>query len=240
MNLFECLLVALLLAFAPPTPSAPQCPTVVVSCPDEQGTGKHITFTVSVSGGDPSVTPTFKWAVSSGTISGGQGTSSITVDNSNAPASGALTATVEVGGYERSCTTSTGCTLTVCKSPLPRKVEEYGAVSLGDEKERLNHFYTELLNDPTARGYLICYGGRRSRAGEAERRCYRAREYLVATRGLDNSRVVTVDGGLREEPTTEFWLVPTGATPPTASPTVDPAETQAAARPRRGARRGRR
>ncbi len=94
-----------------------------------------------------------------------------------------------------------------------------------------------MQNDPTSQGYLVCYGGRRGRTGEAQRRCDRAKDYLVTTRGIDGSRVVTVDGGFREDLTVELWIVPSGATPPAASPTVDPSEvrpTRAPTRRRRG------
>jgi hypothetical protein len=49
---------------------------------------------------------------------------------------------------------------------------------------------------------------------------------------------VTVDGGFREDLTVELWIVPSGATPPENSPTVDPSEVQTI-QPRRGRRRGR-
>ncbi|HEX8285788.1 MAG TPA: PKD domain-containing protein [Pyrinomonadaceae bacterium] len=204
-----------------PVPSPPQCPTVVVSCPDDTlDPSRPKTFTAEVSGGDPNVTPTFKWTVSGGAISDGQGTNSITVDTTGVASSTTTTATVDVGGYDRSCQTSASCTRNIV-CPLPaRKIDEYGRIPFGDEKARLNNMREELQNDPTAQGYLICYGGRRGRAGEARRLCERARDYLVATRGIEGSRVVTVEGGLREEPTTEFWIVPSGATPPTPTPTV--------------------
>ncbi|HEX9919834.1 MAG TPA: hypothetical protein VGA87_11735, partial [Pyrinomonadaceae bacterium] len=74
-------------ASAQPSASAPasaeqQCPTVTVSCPDTAAENLEdaLTFTANVSGGDPNVTPTFNWTVSAGTISSGQGTSSIKVD----------------------------------------------------------------------------------------------------------------------------------------------------------------
>jgi hypothetical protein len=43
---------------------------------------------------------------------------------------------------------------------------------------------------------------------------------MVNTRGVDPGRIVTVDGGYREDMTVELWIVPSGATPPTASPTL--------------------
>jgi hypothetical protein len=223
------------------TPPPPPCPRVSVSCPDTGTVGTPVTFTANVSEGDPNVTPTYNWTVSAGSISSGQGTSSITVDTTGIAGGTTITATVDVGGYDRSCSTSSSCTVNFPANPLARKVDEYGNIRFNDEKARLDNYAIELQNDPTSQGYLICYGGRRGRAGEAQRRCDRAKDYLATTRGIDASRIVTVDGGYKEDLTVELWVVPTGAQPPAASPSVDPSEVQAtpAPRPRRGRRRGR-
>jgi hypothetical protein len=220
------------------TPPAPQisCPTVTVSCPDTGTAGTPVTFTANVTSGDTNVTPTFNWTVSAGTISSGQGTSSITVDTTGV--AGTITATVDVGGYDRSCSTSNSCTVSFPVNPPARKIDEYGNIRFNDEKARLDNYAIELQNDPTAQGYLVCYGGRTGRTGEAQRRCDRAKNYLVSTRGIDASRIVTVDGGFREELTVELWVVPSGATPPPNSPTVDPSEVKPTRAPTR--RRGRR
>ncbi|HYE13056.1 MAG TPA: hypothetical protein VD968_01290 [Pyrinomonadaceae bacterium] len=223
-------------------PKPPDCPEVDVSCPaDPVAPGSPITFTATVRGGDPNVTPTFNWTVSAGTISSGQGTSSITVDTTGLPGNSSVTATVDVGGYPRNCPTSDSCTTPIREIRRARKIDEYGNIRFNDEKARLDNFAIELQNDPTSQGYLVCYGGRRGREGEAQRRCDRAKDYLVNTRGIDAGRIVTVDGGFREDLTVELWLVPSGAEPPTASPTVDPSEVQPTRAParRRGRRRGR-
>jgi hypothetical protein len=223
-----------------PTPS---CPTVSVSCPDTGTIGQPVTFTANVSGGDSNVTPTFNWTVSAGTISSGQGTSSITVDTAGVAGGTTITATVDVGGYGRECSTSSSCTVSFPVIKVARKIDEYGNIRFNDEKARLDNFAIELQNDPTSQGYLICYGGRKGKAGEAQRRCDRAKDYLTSTRGIDASRIVTVDGGYREDLTVELWLVPSGANPPTASPNVDPSEVKttsdAPARRRGSRRRGR-
>ena len=105
----------------------------------------------------------------------------------------------------------------------------------------MDNYAIELQNDPTATGQIICYGGRKGRTGEAQRRCDRAKDYLVNTRGISADRIQTVDGGYKEDLTVELWIVPSGATAPQASPTVDPSEVQASPAPRpRRPRRGRR
>ena len=206
-----------------PAPTAVPCPTVAVSCPSEPvrpgAAGPPISFTARVNGGDPTVKPTFNWAVSAGTIKSGQGTASITVDPTSLPPGSSLTATVDVGGYDRSCNTSASCSTAPWCPVVARKFDEYGVIAVGLEKFLLDNFTVELQNDPTAQGYLICYGGRRSRAGEARRRCERARTYLISTRGIEAPRVVTVDGGLRDALTLELWLMPSGATTPQPTPT---------------------
>jgi hypothetical protein len=221
-------------------PTPPPCPTVSVSCPDTGTIGQPVTFTANVSAGDPNVTPTFNWTVSAGTISSGQGTSSITVDTTGVGGGTTITATVDVGGYDRSCSTSSSCTVSFARTIEARKIDEYGNIRFNDEKARLDNYAIELQNDPTAQGYLICYGGRKGRTGEGQRRCDRAKDYLVNTRGISGDRIVTVDGGYKEDLTVELWVVPSGAKAPQANPTVDPSEVKAtpAPRPRRG-RRGR-
>ena len=130
--------------------------------------------------------------------------------------------------------------------PAPTQFDTYGRIARNDEKARLDNFAIQLQNDPGAQGYIIAYGGRRGPAGEAQTRADFARNYLVNSRGIDPGRLMTVDGGFREEATTELWLVPSGATAPTASPNVDASEVQTTRTPRRRAprrapgRRGRR
>lgn len=107
-----------------------------------------------------------------------------------------------------------------------RKIDEYGDIRFSDEKMRLDNFAIELLSVPAAKGYIIAYGGRRAREGEARRRMERARRYVMAARKVPASRLVTIDGGHREELTVELYIIPSRTTPPQASPTVDPAEVE--------------
>jgi len=125
--------------------------------------------------------------------------------------------------------------------PTPNRFDTYGNIPRNDVKARLDNFANELQNQPGAQGYIIAYGGRRGPAGEAQRRADFAKDYLVNTRGIDAGRLVTIDGGFQEEASTELWIVPTGANPPTASPTVDASEVKTTRPPvrRRGTRRRR-
>ena len=50
-------------------------------------------------------------------------------------------------------------TTPITEAQGPRKIDEYGNIRFNDEKARLDNFAIELQNDPTAQGYLVCYGG---------------------------------------------------------------------------------
>ena len=83
-------------------PKALACPKVEVTGPGVMD-AKPFDVVAMVTGGDPSVTPTYNWAVSAGVIESGQGTARITI---NPEGASYTTATVDVGGFDRSCATA--------------------------------------------------------------------------------------------------------------------------------------
>ena len=192
-------------------PPRPVCPNITMSCPDVQQAGAPITFTASMSGGTPGVSPVYNWKVTAGTILSGQGTQTITVDTAGL-AGQPIDATVEVAGYNLECRAS--CQSSVPAPPNPTKFDEIGEIQRDDEKARLDVFAIELQNSPGAQGYVIAYGSRNKRFGTGQQRGERAKDYLTRTRGIDASRVVVVDGGQRPTGTMELWIVPPGASPP--------------------------
>jgi hypothetical protein len=113
--------------------------------------------------------------------------------------------------------------------------------SFDDQKARLDNLAVELQNDPSTTTYIIAYGGRTSRIGQADVLGTRAQDYLVRQRRIDQSRIVVLNGGFREEDCVELWIVPRGATPPQPTPTVQAGDVRPAGTPplRRGRRRGR-
>jgi hypothetical protein len=213
------------------------CPTVSVSCPSEVMVGSPITFTASVSGGDSSMTPTYNWSVSAGTISSGQGTSTITVDTAGLGGQ-SVTATVSIGGADPSCTgTTSSCTTSVQveRKVDPIKFDEYGNIRFNDEKARLDNYAIQLQNAPGSTGTIVVFG---SCEGEGQTRGDRAKDYLVNTRGIEASRITVVDGGCKEDLAVQLWVVPQGASaPPVDAATVSPCPACKKPAPRR--RRGR-
>ena len=225
--------VTVTLCSCPPPP----CATVSVSCPSDVRVGSPITFNASVTGGPSGLMPTYNWSISAGTITSGQGTSSITVDTAGL-GSQTVTATVELGGVAPECPRTASCSTSVTvEVPLePTRFDEYGDIRFNDEKARLDNYAIQLQNQPGSQAYIIAYG---TCEGEGQARADRAKNYLVNTRGIDAGRITAVDGGCRADLTVQLWIVPQGANPPVADTTnaVSPCpECRRAPRRRRGRR----
>jgi hypothetical protein len=186
------------------------CPTLSVTCTDSVDEGQPITFTANFTQGTPTVSETYNWTVSAGTISSGQGTNSITVDTKGLGGQ-SVTATVEIGGVDPTCNRTASCTTPVKPVAVARKFDEYGNIRFNDEKARLDNYAIALQNEPTAQGTIIAYG---TCDEEGQKRAQRAKDYLVNTRGIDAGRIVVVDGGCMPELKVELWIVPSGATAP--------------------------
>lgn len=204
-------------------PAKPACPVTKVTCPDMAYINDRLRMTADVRGGDPRVTPTYNWTVSAGSIESGQGTPTIEVSTKDLSDGQTVTATVELGGFDRECgygQTAASCTSSVMKKAEARKLDEYGGLTPKEENARLDKFTIELQMDPSSQGYIIAYGGRTGRAGDAQKAADKAKGYLVNKRGLDAGRIVRVDGGYREQPALELWLVPSRAPLPKPTPTV--------------------
>jgi hypothetical protein len=210
-----------------PSPQLPRddCPTVLVSCPDEVARPeKSLTFRAEVRGPNSNAKLKYYWTVSAGTISKGQDTSSITVETEGLNRD-PITATVEVSGLPAGCPGKASCTTTVARlTGCSRPFDQYGDINSEDETARLDNFAIQLQEEIAARGFVITYGGRTSFEGQARERARLAKDYLTREYNFVDERIVTIDGGYREDATVELWIVPREATPPTASPTLNRAD----------------
>ena len=217
------------LNYRPPVaPLKSPCPYPVnLSAPATANEGDVITFTADVSYGGTSPL-NYAWTVSpaNAKIISGAGTATITVDSTGLGGQ-RITATLVVddGSGDPACRQTSQASTQISQPPPPREnvSREFDvccSCSYDDQKARLDNLAIELQNDPTTTTYVIAYAGRTSRAGQAERLLARAKDYLVKQRGVDQSRIVTVNGGYREEDCVELWVVPQGARPPQPTPTV--------------------
>jgi hypothetical protein len=77
-----------------------------------------------------------------------------------------------------------------------------------------------LKNDPTTRAYIIVYGGRVGPKGEAKTRAHCTKDYLIKNHRIEPERIVTVDGGYREEIEVELYILFPGDASPNAVSTI--------------------
>ena len=201
------------------------CPYPVnVSAPAVVNDGEVITFAADVAYGGPSAL-NYTWTVSppAARITGGAGTPTLTVDSTGLGRQ-RVTAilVVDDGSGDHNCRQTAQASTNVNAPPpppvQPRKFDEFPSISFDDDKARLDNFAIELQNNPSAQGYIIVYGGRRNSADFADRLGARSRNYLVTVRGMDANRIVVRNGGLRDRPTIELWIVPQGAPLPQPTP----------------------
>ncbi|HEY0170533.1 MAG TPA: hypothetical protein VGB98_05890 [Pyrinomonadaceae bacterium] len=213
----------------PPCPTPTVRPEDVAHCPFVRVEGATfipkpsgpLSFKASLSVNNSKVSPTFSWSVSAGRIVEGQGTNTVTVEPPPG-ASGEVVAKVEVHGFSLECPAeSTAAYAKTAAGVTHFKLDEFGDIRQGDTKARLDNLAIELNNDPTLQVHLVVYGGRAGPRVQAAMRAAWLKDYLVQTRGLDPARVLTVEGGFRDELSGELWLSQRGAPAPQVRPTVD-------------------
>ncbi len=213
----------------PPTSSAPAPTAATVSlCPkisiQPQGggpirDGQTVGFNANINGGDPKVSPIISWNVSAGMIKDGHGTPRIEVDSTGAGASSdrQIIADILIGGYAPECTLQASATVRII--PPAVKFGEFGELDAKTLSENLKALAAFLSQSPDNL-YLIGYAGRKSERGFTAASIRRMKEELI-TEGVSARRIAAIDGGFREEPLFDFWIVPLGAEPPRAAPTVN-------------------
>ena len=210
----------------PPLPKSP-CPFPVnVSAPQQVTDGEIITFNADVTySGTANLN--YKWKVTPATarIVSGANSPTLSVDSTGLGGHRIVaTLIADDGSSDPSCSQSAHAVSVVAMLPkkeiISSMFDECNNCTFDDQKARLDNFGVELQNDLSARAYIIAYGGRTSPLGQVEVLMTRARDYLVSQRGIDASRIVVMNGGFREDDSVELWVVPSGAKPPQATPTV--------------------
>lgn len=215
------------------------CPDVTASAgADEAEASATITFSAAVSMRDPSATfdpskITYEWTVDKGNIIGDQSASSITVDSTGVTNSQTgpvpIVATVTVRGPQPDCVKSASARTIIRQPPVEvecKLFDSYGAIKYNDEKARLDNFAIQL-KEPGLEAYIVAYRGptnpRIGNIGTSQIRVVgdvcpdyrfsRASDYLVNDRGVDQSRIHYIDGGLRTESSVDLWICPANKVP---------------------------
>jgi hypothetical protein len=214
----------------PPLPKSP-CPFPVnISAPSQVTEGEIITFTADVTyTGTAPIKYTWKVTPASASIINGLGTATLNVDSTGLGGQRIIaTLTADDGSSDPACVQSAQAVAVIAPikkiAIVAREYDECNHCTFDDQKARLDNLAVELQNDPTTRAYIIAYGGRMSPVGQVEKLMTRAREYIVTQRGISASRLTVVNGGFREDDSVELWIVPSGASAPQATPTVQAGE----------------
>lgn len=204
-----------------PEPKSGPCPNITVQAQGQQPLrdGQTINFAVNIVGGDPKVQATMLWSTSAGTIKQGQYSPRIEVDSTGAGGTSdrQLSAEVWVGGYAPECLLQAKAAVKIIAPAT--KFGEFGEV--GPETLTANiKTLANFLEQSQDNVYVFAYAGRKSDRGFAFTWVKRLKDELTMA-GVAARRVAAVDGGFREEPIFEFWIVPAGAEPPRPTPTVN-------------------
>lgn len=204
---------------AAPAVTVSPCPRIDLQSSGPRGVreGQVVTLMANIQGGDPKVVPQIIWSVNGGSIKDGQQTRKVEIDTTGAGAYREITADVWVGGYPGECVSQASATVRIV--PPASKADEFGELSPEKENERLAGIAAALAQTEDQL-YIIGYAGRTNLRGYTATALKRMRTQLL-TAGFDINRVIAVDGGFREQPAFELWVVPQGADAPKAAPTID-------------------
>ena len=199
---------------------ASPCPQVAIQTPTPKviREGQPVTFNARINGGDRNVTPSILWNISGGAIRDGQGTPRVDIDSAGAGAYREIIAELWLGGYPAECVIQPA-PYRIEVVPPAFKIDEFGQLTADEENEKLTAAVkaAQYGND---RVYVIGYAGRNSERMFSSTALRRMRDQLIRS-GLTAARVSAYDGGFREQPALELWIVPEGAEPPKATPTID-------------------
>jgi hypothetical protein len=223
------------------------CPYPVnISAPVSVNDGDLITFTSDVAySGSAALNYTWTVSPSEARIVSGAGTATITVDSTGL-GSQRVTANllVDDGSGDALCRQRAQASTEIINKKPPevecKPFDQFQSVAFDDDKARFDNLAIELQSAPDSQAYIIVYGGRTSRAGQADMLGKRAMDYLVNQRGVDARRITVINGGYRDTDFIEIWICPPGAKIPQATPTVQPGDVQPGRertrpkRPRRG------
>lgn len=199
---------------------ASPCPQVVIQTPTPKviREGQPVSFNARINGGDRNVTPSILWNISGGAIRDGQGTPRVDVDSAGAGAYREIIAELWLGGYAPECVIQPA-PYRIEVVPPAAKFDEFGQLTPDEETEKLAAA-VKAAHYGNDKVYVIGYAGRSSERMFSSTALRRMRDHLIRS-GFPAARVSAYDGGFREQPAFELWIVPEGAEPPKATPTID-------------------
>jgi hypothetical protein len=201
-----CLCLFLVTFSSVHSPAAAQTQSPPADCPrpysrieSSQWVGRtvHHTLSAGLTGGDPPRREiTYKWKVSPGKITSGQGSHSITVEMPECDCD--VNVLTEVNGLEAGCQKSVEWGIhDLCFYPV--SVDNYGDIGRDEEKALLSKHVLTLKKGQCWQMRITAHGKEGDQTGETLARAEQAKEYIVSEHGVEADRVTVVDGGPQDE-----------------------------------------
>lgn len=187
----------------------PSCPTISVEGPNRTSRpGEKIPFKVVIGKEFDSTNLKYLWSVSNGEITQGQGTTSISVENTK----DSYTVTVEVTGLPGDCIRIASESAFYDLSPQPVIIADYWKIKFSEEKGKLDVFSKALQADPYSIGHFRKVFPRGLPMSAA---CRNLRQILnhLKSLGVDETRL-TFGLAFGEKEFTQIFIVPAGAPHP--------------------------
>jgi len=174
------------------------CPQLYSRIESSQWVGRtvHHTLSAGLTGGTPpKLEITYKWKVTPGTITSGQGSNLIIVEMPECECD--LHVLTEAEGLEAGCQKSVEWGINdLCFYPV--STESYGAISAEEEKALLSK-YASALRDKCWQMRITAHEKKGDRPGETLARAEQAKQYVVGVHGVEADRIIVVAGEPQEE-----------------------------------------
>lgn len=107
----------------------------------------------------------------------------------------------------------------------PRRFDEWHDLVFKYEKARLDNISIVWREQSRNIIYLVIYAGKTACVGEAKARGIRAKNYLIK-RKVRAGNIVWIDGGWRDEVTTEVWIWPPEVGEPLTFPELESSDVK--------------
>ncbi len=100
-------------------------------------------------------------------------------------------------------------------------IDQYSVIARDEEHKYLDRLAKRLKAGPSESiAYIVFYAGQKACIYESDWRAKRARQYLIQNHAIPDSRLVTVDGGFRENWKVELYLKSRDDCGPLPKPTL--------------------
>lgn len=189
---------ALAAAQQPQSPPS-DCPQLNSNIASTEWIGRTVRHTLSagLTGGTlPKRELTYRWKVSPGKITSGQGTHSITVEMPECECD--LSVETEVEGLEAGCQKSVGWRIgDLCFYPV--SVDSYGDLVPDEEKALLDKHIPLLKKGQCWQMHITAHGKKGEDTAGVLVRAERAKQYLIEEHGVEADRITVFSGEPRDE-----------------------------------------